>query len=105
MELHPIAVMFIGELVDCSKFTIRVPLVYMVLKMQLKSAGNMQLVLTKELGLNNPNSNSTPKAIAIISIAQPYVIRYSMALWALVAFKLMLNACMNTHNSFRKSNS
>jgi hypothetical protein len=50
-----------------------------VVEEQLKSAGKVHVSLTMELGLKTPRASSAAKAIVIISITQPYVIRYSRA--------------------------
>ena len=53
-----------------------------------------QVVPRNELLLNTPSENSAASTIAIISMAHPYVIRYSIALCAfLYAFPIKIYPC------------
>ena len=80
-ELHPIAVTVILKGVDClilatnNPFEANAPA-------HVKSAGIIHCEFTKLFGLKTPKAASTPNMTVIMAIAQPYVIRNSIALWA-----------------------
>jgi hypothetical protein len=77
--------------VACPTVAVKVPPCSTGLEQRYPDPG-MQVVPTKELLLNTPNENRAPSTIAMINMAQPYVMRYSMALCALkfLAFENIL---------------
>ena len=71
LELHPIAVMLIGDEVDCSRFMVKLPPESISVLRQLKPAGNMQVLCMKVAGLKRPSAKSAESTIDMMSIAQP----------------------------------
>ena len=91
--LQPIAVMFIGDAVDCTKFTYSNPLVDNDVAPQLKPAGSVHVSDMNAPGLNAPRRIIAARMTAMISIIHACAIRYSMAdcPFLLTASKLLPN--------------
>jgi len=76
---HPTAVIFIGSCIEFTICTERVPFEYKKKLLQERPEGRVHDGVTKALGLKTPLATSVAKTMAMMSSAQPYVMRYSIA--------------------------
>ena len=65
-------------------FTLRYPDVFRTRLVQTKLSNDLQLFVERELGLKMFKPKSSARTTTMISIAHPYVIRYSIALCSFI---------------------
>jgi hypothetical protein len=102
LEVQPIEVTVIGPEISCPMFMLNIPEDVSTAPLHLKPEIAMhELVEPPVLGLKTPRANKTPITTATTTIAQPYVIRYSIADWFRRAMMTLLYVdCMTTQGDW-----